>query len=49
MQRASQDPGEELVHQEAGGLHREELDLELPILFVTPAVTFTLNRQWVFR
>jgi putative flippase GtrA len=21
----------------------------IPILFVTPAVTFTLNRQWVFR
>ena len=21
----------------------------LPMLFVTPAVTFTLNRQWVFR
>jgi putative flippase GtrA len=21
----------------------------VPILFVTPAVTFTLNRQWVFR
>lgn len=21
----------------------------LPILFVTPAVTFTLNRQWVFK
>jgi hypothetical protein len=21
----------------------------LPMLFVTPAVTFLLNRQWVFR
>jgi hypothetical protein len=21
----------------------------LPMLFVTPIVTFTLNRQWVFR
>ncbi len=21
----------------------------LPMLFVTPAITFTLNRQWVFR
>ena len=21
----------------------------LPMLFVTPAVTFVLNRQWVFR
>jgi hypothetical protein len=21
----------------------------IPMLFVTPAVTFVLNRQWVFR